>query len=279
MAGLGIVLILVWWMPWEQATAPRQDAALPSVTLPADLARVLTDYEREWAARNAQGLAQLFAEDGFVLAGGRPPVRGRAAIEQHYTGSGGPLALRAFAYSVDGTTAYILGGYAAARDEADTGKFTLTLRKAPDGRWLIVSDMDNSNRRPAGGPAASGETAAGAPSELRQVMAAATEAWNRGDLDAYVAPYHEHATFMARRGPIGAADMRASFEKTYFTAGKPNQQLRYEQMNVIPLAADTALMTGRFVLSGGEKPDQSGWFTLVWVRTPAGWKIAHDHSS
>lgn len=28
-----------------------------------------------------------------------------------------------------------------------TGKFTLTLRKDKSGRWLIVSDMDNSNRR------------------------------------------------------------------------------------------------------------------------------------
>jgi ketosteroid isomerase-like protein len=26
------------------------------------------------------------------------------------------------------------------------GKFTLTLRKGTDGRWLIVSDMDNGNR-------------------------------------------------------------------------------------------------------------------------------------
>jgi ketosteroid isomerase-like protein len=28
----------------------------------------------------------------------------------------------------------------------DVGKFTLTLRKGADGRWLIVSDMDNGNR-------------------------------------------------------------------------------------------------------------------------------------
>ena len=28
----------------------------------------------------------------------------------------------------------------------DVGKFTLTLRKGADGRWLIFSDMDNGNR-------------------------------------------------------------------------------------------------------------------------------------
>ena len=43
--------------------------------------------------------------------------------------------------------AYILGGYAAAPDRADIGKFTLTLVRR-SGRWQIVSDMDSSNHQP-----------------------------------------------------------------------------------------------------------------------------------
>jgi ketosteroid isomerase-like protein len=277
MTGLGIALIVASWLQSAPA-AVEQPAQLPSVPLPKELARVLTDYERAWSARDAAALARLFAEDGFVLAGGRPPVRGRAAIERHYIGSGGPLALRALAYSVDGGTAYIIGGYAPKAGDTDSGKFTLTLRKGQDGRWLIVSDMDNSNRRPgpAGSPAGSG---ADLSAELRKIMDAATSDWSRGDLDAYFAPYHEQGTYIGRRGPAGIAEMRAGFEKTYFTAGKPNQQLRYEQMNVVPLTGDSALMTGRFVLSGGGQDEQSGWFTLIWVRTPDGWKIVHDHTS
>jgi ketosteroid isomerase-like protein len=42
----------------------------------------------------------------------------------------------------------IIGGYARQKDEPDAGKFTLTLRRTAEGRWLIVSDMDNSNARP-----------------------------------------------------------------------------------------------------------------------------------
>jgi ketosteroid isomerase-like protein len=128
------------------AAAPGVEA-LPSVTLPAGLARVLTDYEKAWAAKDAAGLAALFTEDGFVLSGGTPPVRGRANIERHYTGKGGPLALRALAYNTEGVTGYIIGAYGSAAGAPDTGKFTLTLRKRPDGRWLIVSDMDNGNSR------------------------------------------------------------------------------------------------------------------------------------
>ena len=138
-----------------QAPAAPTAALPPSVTLPADLARVLTDYETAWRAKDAAGLSQLFAEDGFVLSGGNPPVRGRAAIEKLYTGKGGPLFLRAFAYAAEGGVGYILGGYSGQAGGADEGKFTLTLKKGTGGRWLIFSDMDNGNqppRRPSPSP-------------------------------------------------------------------------------------------------------------------------------
>ena len=129
----------------QPAPAPPVAERLPSVALPPDLARVLTDYEAAWSSRDAAALSRLFAEDGFVLAGGRPPVRGRAAIAKHYAGKGGPLALRALAYDAQGTVGYIIGGYAGQAGGADDGKFTLTLRKNSEGRWLIMSDMDNGN--------------------------------------------------------------------------------------------------------------------------------------
>jgi ketosteroid isomerase-like protein len=129
-------------------TDPAAEPPQPTLDLPPELARVLTDYEAAWSSRDAAALARLFAEDGFVLPGGGAPVRGRAAIERHYKGSGGPLALRAFAFATEGPVGYILGGYAGKRGDPDDGKFTLTLRKGGDGRWLIFSDMDNSNRRP-----------------------------------------------------------------------------------------------------------------------------------
>lgn len=129
--------------------AQAPDAGLPpSIDLPSDLVRVLRDYEAAWSKRDAPALARLFAEDGYVMANGGVPVKGRAAIEKHYTGSGGPLFLRAFAYAAEGSVGYILGGYTNQQGAPDAGKFTLTLRKGPDGRWLILSDMDSPNRRP-----------------------------------------------------------------------------------------------------------------------------------
>jgi uncharacterized protein (TIGR02246 family) len=119
----------------------------PSVTLPGALERVLRDYEKAWTAKDAAGLAALFTPDGFVLSPGQPMARGRAAIESHYgKHGGGPLALRAVAFAVDGRHGYIIGAYAQKAGEPEIGKFTLTLRKV-GGRWLIFSDMDNGNSR------------------------------------------------------------------------------------------------------------------------------------
>ncbi len=122
---------------------------LPDAALPAPLDRVLRNYEQAWRGGDARALAALFAEDGFVLQSNQPPVRGRTAIEAAYAGQGGsPLRLRALAYAVEGNTGYIIGAYSYGNNVGDTGKFTLTLKRAGNGPWLIFSDMDNSNAPP-----------------------------------------------------------------------------------------------------------------------------------
>jgi ketosteroid isomerase-like protein len=135
-----------------RAVAQTTPPALPSIALPAELDRVLRDYESAWRAGDHTRLSLLFTEDGFILPSGHPPIRGRSGIAAHYQGQGGPLQLRALAYQVADSIGYIIGayGYGATAPVPDMGKFTLTLRRDPLGRWMIVSDMDNGNRRPGG---------------------------------------------------------------------------------------------------------------------------------
>jgi ketosteroid isomerase-like protein len=147
MRGVIVLLGMFIFLMDAFSETPVEKPPQPSVTLPPALQRVLTEYEIGWQKKDAKGLASLFTEDGFVLSNGVPPVRGRAEIEKHYTGAGGPLSLRAFAYSTEGPVGYILGGYTEQKGQPDIGKFTLTLRKGKDGRWLIFSDMDNGNKR------------------------------------------------------------------------------------------------------------------------------------
>lgn len=148
------------------APAPAPAVApLPSVELPPELDRVLRDYEVAWRAGNASALSLLFAEDGFVLQGGRPPVRGRDAIREAYArGNGGPLRLRALAWATADSIGYIVGAYGYDGDEGEMGKYVLTLRRGRDGRWLIFSDMDNASRPPRRmGPPPTGATPPPAP--------------------------------------------------------------------------------------------------------------------
>lgn len=125
---------------------------LPTVSLPTDVDRVLQDYARAWAANDTAALARLFAPDGMALPSGQPPAQGAERIRQAYAqGAGMPLHLRPIAYGSSGELAYVIGGFGAKADQPDFGKFTLVLRRGADGRWLIVSDMDNANMpmRPA----------------------------------------------------------------------------------------------------------------------------------
>lgn len=125
-----------------QAPAP---APLPTVDLPAELNRVLRDYERHWKVSDGAALSELFTDDGFINRGGW--IRGRDAIRAAYARSGGDLRLRALGYASGDTVGYIVGGYRYGDATADGGKFILTLRRAPRGEWKIAADLDAANRQ------------------------------------------------------------------------------------------------------------------------------------
>ena len=112
----------------------------------------------------------------------------------------------------------------------------------------------------------------------QQLLTSAGE-WNRGNLEGFIAPYAQESTFMTPAGPVGRVPMVERYRAKYFTADRPLQTLRFDELDVRVLGPDHALMTGRFQLTGGGLPDQSGRFTLVWVRTGDGWRILHDHST
>src|SRR5688500_14287927 len=144
----------------SSSSAPQ----LPSATLPAELDRVLRDYERAWRSGDASSVAALFSVDGFVLQNGRAPVRGRDAIGKAYAGqAGGELRLRALAHAVADTVGYIIGAYSYGNSPGDVGKFTLTLRRPRGGQWEIFSDMDNGNQQRRQGTPASPSPAAPTP--------------------------------------------------------------------------------------------------------------------
>lgn len=114
---------------------------------------------------------------------------------------------------------------------------------------------------------------------IRATLDTTAAGWNRGELPVYLSAYTDSATAMGANGPergvnaIGA-QMRAGFWRT----GRPIQNLHFEHLEIRPLGPDHALVTGQYVLRGAGRPDRTGWFTTVWTRTPAGWRMVHDHA-
>lgn len=114
---------------------------------------------------------------------------------------------------------------------------------------------------------------------LESLLTSMADRWNAGDLPGHVAPYADSGTMMTGRGPAGGRERIAEMlARNFWRDGRPLQQLRFEQVLVRPIGDGGAVVTGRFVLSGGGRDEQSGWFTTVWEHTPAGWRIVHDHS-
>lgn len=123
-------------------------------------------------------------------------------------------------------------------------------------------------------------SAATSEQEIRAALDTSAAAWNRGDLMGHLADNSDTIRFMTRNGPIiGKQGTAASLERSFFRDGKPMQSLRFEKVGVRMLGRDHALVIGNFILSGGGKPDASGWFTTIWARERGGWRIVHDHSS
>lgn len=144
------------------SAAVAQTSTPASITLPPDLERVLRDYEKAWSANDLAGLAKLFTSDGMALPSGQMPAQGDDSIRKAYAkGAGSPLSLRAFGHGGSGDMAYVLGGFSGGADKPEFGKFVLVLRRV-EGRWLIVADMDNSNR-PMRAPVPAAPTAPPAP--------------------------------------------------------------------------------------------------------------------
>jgi ketosteroid isomerase-like protein len=128
----------------------------------------------------------------------------------------------------------------------------------------------------ASAPAAVNDASTAIPPALK----ASADAWNNADLAGHVRPYADSATFMGGNGPIQGRDrVSESLARSFWRDGKPRQQLSFDRVTVRPLGESHALSTGHFVLTGGGEADRSGWFSLTWEKTAAGWQIVHDHSS
>ncbi|HEY1893916.1 MAG TPA: nuclear transport factor 2 family protein [Chthoniobacterales bacterium] len=117
-------------------------------------------------------------------------------------------------------------------------------------------------------------------SEIRHVLRAQQEAWNRGDIDSFMNGYARADTTVFVSGDEvmrGWQTVRDRYLKKYSDRAKMGT-LTFSDLEIEQLSPDSALALGRWELKRASDSPH-GRFTLILRKTPDGWRIVHDHTS
>jgi uncharacterized protein (TIGR02246 family) len=121
---------------------------------------------------------------------------------------------------------------------------------------------------------------AGAITEIRSVLHAQQDAWNRGDIDGFMSGYARSGstTFVSEDAlRRGWETVRARYLKKYSDRAKMGR-LIFSDLEIMLLDSDSAVVLGRWKLKRSrDRPH--GRFTLIFRKTADGWRIVHDHTS
>ena len=113
------------------------------------------------------------------------------------------------------------------------------------------------------------------------VIEAQAAAWNKGDLDGYMAGYAKiDALIFTSGGKIrrGYQATHDAFMTKYAQDKSKMGRLLFEIVEVQPVGADGAIVLGTWNLTCSPS-DGGGVFSVILERRPEGWRIVHDHTS
>jgi len=116
---------------------------------------------------------------------------------------------------------------------------------------------------------------------IQRVLDDQAAAWNKGDLPGFMKGYLESDDLSFFSGNANTKGWKATLEryqKKYQGDGKEMGKLTFDELSIEMLGNDHALVRGRFRLQL-KSDNPTGIFTLVMRKTPAGWRIIHDHTS
>jgi uncharacterized protein (TIGR02246 family) len=117
---------------------------------------------------------------------------------------------------------------------------------------------------------------------IRKVLADQVAAWNRGDIDGFMEGYENSlaTTFIGKTVRHGWQQVLENYRTSYGTRAKMGT-LDFSELAVRMLGTEYASVTGKFHLARGAEGggEASGIFSLVFRKTPGGWKIILDHTS
>jgi ketosteroid isomerase-like protein len=116
--------------------------------------------------------------------------------------------------------------------------------------------------------------------DIRKVMDDQSAAWNRGDIDGFMAGYwaSDKLVFVSGENVTrGWQQTLDRYKKSYNTREKMGV-LRFSDLEFTVLSKDAAVVLGSWELTrANDKPH--GKFTLTFRKFKTGWRIIMDHTS
>lgn len=116
--------------------------------------------------------------------------------------------------------------------------------------------------------------------EIKAVLQAQQDAWNRGDVDGFMNGYaRSPSTVFISEDTIkrGWQTVRDRYRKKYSSRAKMGT-LTFSNLEITLLSFDSAVASGVWKLKR-QNDQPHGRFTLVLKRLAEGWRIVHDHTS
>ena len=113
------------------------------------------------------------------------------------------------------------------------------------------------------------------------VMHAQQEAWNAGNVEAFMEGYHRRPDVVFTSGGKirrGWQETLTAYRTRYVEGDAEMGTLSFSDLEVQPLGPEAAVVLGHWALS--DTPQAGGGvFTLVFTEAEGQWGILHDHSS
>jgi beta-aspartyl-peptidase (threonine type) len=122
----------------------------------------------------------------------------------------------------------------------------------------------------------------GARVAIRKVLEEQQAAWNRQDLEGFMAGYWNSAELTFFSGAHESKGWQAAldrYKKSYQGAGHEMGKLEFRNLRIEILGPEAAFVRGEFHLTMPDGKTPHGLFTLVFRKFPEAWKIVHDHSA
>jgi beta-aspartyl-peptidase (threonine type) len=116
--------------------------------------------------------------------------------------------------------------------------------------------------------------------QVKVVLTAQVESWNRGDIEGFMRGYWNSDSTMFNSGgnlERGYKDVLARYKKTYGTKEKMGR-LEFSELVIRKISPTSTVAMGAWKLHRA-KDQPWGRFTLIVEKKPEGWRITHDHTS